>query len=408
MHGQCERCGSSIGLTINLAVIDPLELKFAADAICITCGYNLRTLPVASVCPECATPVLRSLRPDDLRFADPRYLRRVRRGVALLLTAALGVLATVLLAQVLMPVMAVKLSFAPGRSLGWAVVALASLGTLITLFVFWCIGVFLVTAQDPYPRAKPESRVAAYLARVCTLAAPLIALTAIYASFYFVFVHVLARGSPTGPSSRSLWTSVLVPWLAVYLSVVVFICAVVALAVCLRRLARRARQIGLARLTSVVLWIGVVWIIMLPATAVVQALIIVPFMTNAMTTAITATMPAAFPATLPAGITPTTSPAVGTTQYKTIGPAVGTTQYGPITVVTTSPAVTYVQAGAGASTVTTTFAAPQSSTTNPLLVAAQSVLTCAMMLFAPAIYISGVITLFRYRRMLATVLAGAR
>lgn len=56
-----------------------------ADIPCVGCGHNLRTLRWGALCPECARPVRDSLRPDDLRFADLNWLRRVRAGVTWLL-----------------------------------------------------------------------------------------------------------------------------------------------------------------------------------------------------------------------------------------------------------------------------------------------------------------------------------
>ncbi len=42
-----------------------------ADITGVRCGYNLRGLDPAGVCPECAAPVGPSLRSDLLRYADP-------------------------------------------------------------------------------------------------------------------------------------------------------------------------------------------------------------------------------------------------------------------------------------------------------------------------------------------------
>src|ERR1700733_1253483 len=44
------------------------------DLPCRSCGYNLRTLSIDGICPECATPVRVSMRGDLLREADPIWL----------------------------------------------------------------------------------------------------------------------------------------------------------------------------------------------------------------------------------------------------------------------------------------------------------------------------------------------
>ncbi|HUU98821.1 MAG TPA: hypothetical protein VM487_24075 [Phycisphaerae bacterium] len=66
--------------------------RVATDLPCVNCGYNLRTLSVEGLCPECAHPVRLSLSGQFLRFASPRWVRQLARGV-LLLIIAVGVFA---------------------------------------------------------------------------------------------------------------------------------------------------------------------------------------------------------------------------------------------------------------------------------------------------------------------------
>ena len=61
--------------------------NLAADRACVRCGYNLRGLPRAGVCPECSTPVADSLRTKILKYSSPEYLAKLHRGVFLVQTA---------------------------------------------------------------------------------------------------------------------------------------------------------------------------------------------------------------------------------------------------------------------------------------------------------------------------------
>lgn len=60
-----------------------------AGARCLICGYDLAGLDASGVCPECATPIERSLRGNLLRYASPEYIKTLRRGAALVFVAML-------------------------------------------------------------------------------------------------------------------------------------------------------------------------------------------------------------------------------------------------------------------------------------------------------------------------------
>ncbi len=60
-----------------------------ATALCIRCGYSLRGLPASGLCPECATPVERSLHGDMLVFSDPSYVNELVLAARLILVSVL-------------------------------------------------------------------------------------------------------------------------------------------------------------------------------------------------------------------------------------------------------------------------------------------------------------------------------
>jgi MFS family permease len=64
---------------------------------CIICDYDLRELDPAGNCPECGTPIERSLKGDLLRYADTTWLEVVHRGLRLIAWAMWGIVAVILI-----------------------------------------------------------------------------------------------------------------------------------------------------------------------------------------------------------------------------------------------------------------------------------------------------------------------
>jgi hypothetical protein len=60
------------------------------DVGCAGCGYGLIGESYAGACPRCDVPVRRTVLPTDLILADARHLRRLRRGLTLVLAGILG------------------------------------------------------------------------------------------------------------------------------------------------------------------------------------------------------------------------------------------------------------------------------------------------------------------------------
>jgi hypothetical protein len=56
----------------------------SAGIPCISCGYDLRSLPGTSSCPECGAPVALSARPSSLEHADPLFVQTCMIGTTIL------------------------------------------------------------------------------------------------------------------------------------------------------------------------------------------------------------------------------------------------------------------------------------------------------------------------------------
>ncbi len=118
------------------------------DYTCLGCGYNLRGQPERGSCPECGLPVAKS-RLGDLREQPAAYLRRVKLGLALVLTGYLCWLGALV----------AMLPFAAGMNLvndnEWvaAIVCLLS-GLVLAACVLWglagpSLGWWVATSRQP-------------------------------------------------------------------------------------------------------------------------------------------------------------------------------------------------------------------------------------------------------------------
>ncbi len=59
--------------------------RLNVNIACINCGYNLRTLEPAGVCPECGAPVMPAVREQALRFTSVRWITHCAEGAATIL-----------------------------------------------------------------------------------------------------------------------------------------------------------------------------------------------------------------------------------------------------------------------------------------------------------------------------------
>ena len=133
------------------------------DVPCVGCRYNLRSLSHDAVCPECATPVGKSVAFPWLQFADVAWLKRLRRGVTRILWLILGIA----VAYVLFIAIAVLASATRSGSFqvyGPFIATVAGFGAALT----WLVCVWDLTA--PEPDGSPHARSTS----ICTWARALI------------------------------------------------------------------------------------------------------------------------------------------------------------------------------------------------------------------------------------------
>jgi hypothetical protein len=110
-----------------------------ADIPCRRCAYNLRTLSVAGVCPECGAPVEISIYGDLLKFSDPVWLRKLGRGAVYILLGLFLIIGIIITTAVLVTLRMVS---AQGSQV---YIQLLTFGG----YVFSFIGSWLITEPDP-------------------------------------------------------------------------------------------------------------------------------------------------------------------------------------------------------------------------------------------------------------------
>lgn len=134
------------------------------DVRCVCCGYNLRGLHQNGACPECATPIGRSIRGDFLRFAEPEWVRRVAVGVLMLAVALIVALLLGCLGAAVS-----LLSMSRGVYLQMVISWFAS-------FMTW-VGTWLMTARDPSGFGEDLQRNSRRLIRAIAMAHCVIVVT---------------------------------------------------------------------------------------------------------------------------------------------------------------------------------------------------------------------------------------
>ncbi len=195
------------------------------DLNCKHCGYNLRGLNVDRVCPECGTPVGKSVLGDQLRFSDPSWVRNIAKGVNVILWSVV--------AGILLGVFSVVVSMVVLGSSGGASTGLMTVFEMLTALpaLIYVVGVWLITEPEPSV-IEPGSWPLRVVLRYAVIVSTAIAILGMGVSLFV----------PEAIGVFDIVSGVL----GLVGQILIFIYA--------RRLALRVPDYGLAKQTKIVMW----------------------------------------------------------------------------------------------------------------------------------------------------------
>jgi hypothetical protein len=163
----------------------PPPLALDRDQPCLKCGYQLRGLPLAGVCPECGTPIEDSLKGYFLQYASPEYRKKVGMGLSLILAA--------ILLMIVLSFVGIGAEFAMGRSQGLDIV-FAILSLVVTAVNI--VGYWNYTEPDPDYTGVEKPNSARQVARLAVVAQAVIHGVQLVAAFFQSATDAVPGASP--------------------------------------------------------------------------------------------------------------------------------------------------------------------------------------------------------------------
>ncbi len=97
----CPECGTPVMDSLNPEDLDA-SAQVTFERKCRQCSYELLGLPLTANCPECGTPVRESIRADELRHSSLDYLKTLRNGLGLAALSAVMAIVDTFLPVILM------------------------------------------------------------------------------------------------------------------------------------------------------------------------------------------------------------------------------------------------------------------------------------------------------------------
>lgn len=178
---------------------------------CIKCGYNLLGLEISGKCPECATPVERSLRGDLLAYSDATYLRALLRGVTLIMAGILLVILNFVLGITLMALIG------PGATILAGIIGMLASGVSI-------YGYYLYSSPDPGQLGNNRGEQPRQIVRIMLVVSVVAAIT----QFALMLIGNRGAGITMGAAAGIDWMQILasaiggIAWIIQFFAVMLY------------------------------------------------------------------------------------------------------------------------------------------------------------------------------------------
>lgn len=156
---------------------------------CLVCGYDLKGLASSGVCPECSSPVLRSLQGNLLRFTSLPYLKSLKQGCLII---ELSFAASIILGG-----LGIAMAIASTALLASRAGAIASAGAEALAAMIGLLGWWIFTSPDPGLLGEDAGSKARKVLRIALIAAAIVAL----GKFALVFIPGFGRALQTATTS---------------------------------------------------------------------------------------------------------------------------------------------------------------------------------------------------------------